>query len=263
MGISRRSAASRLLAAAALTLCAFGTVVRAQGAASMTFVMDPFPPFTYEEDGRPAGPMSETIRAVCAELKLQCKLESYPWRRALKMAEEGAVDGIYALADIPERRQFFYLTPPIVESAYGVFAHRSSSLAYSRPSDLDGYTVASDGPSAASRAAETLAQAAPGIRLVVEVDNTTLLRKLSNRRYGDQGVAVANVDVGNWLIREQHIPDLKVAGLVAKVEYCVGLSRARVSDKQAEAFNAALRRLLKAGKVKQIAERHGVVAPAH
>ncbi|HMC14122.1 MAG TPA: transporter substrate-binding domain-containing protein, partial [Albitalea sp.] len=177
--------------------------------------------------------------------------------------EEGTVVGIYAVADIPERHRFFHLTPPIIESAYAVFAHRSSALAYHRPGDLEGYTVASYGPSAASRAAETLAHAAPGINLIVEVDNTTVLRKLSNRRYGERGVAVANVDVGNWLIKQQHIPDLKVVGLVAKVEYCIGLSRARVSDQQAEEFNAALRRLFKTGKVKQIAERHGVVAPVH
>jgi len=246
-----------------LALCAFGGAASAQGTASMTFVMDPFPPFTYEENGRAAGPMSDTIQAACDELKLQCKLEIYPWRRALKMAEEGAVDGIYAIADIPERRHFFHLTPPIVESAYAVFAHRNSALAYARPSDLDGYTVASYGPSAASHAAETLAKGVPSVKLVVEIDNTTLLRKLSSQRYGELGVAVANVDVGNWLIHQQHIPDLKVAGLISKVEYCIGLSRARVSEKQADEFNAALRKLLKAGKVRQIAERHGVVAPAH
>jgi hypothetical protein len=38
------------------------------------------------------------------------------------------VDGVYAIADIPERRQFFYVTPPIIESAYAVFAHGSSTL---------------------------------------------------------------------------------------------------------------------------------------
>ncbi len=227
----------------------------------MTFVMDPFPPFTYEENGKAAGPMSETIRAVCAELKRECKLEIYPWRRALIMAEEGLVDGIYAIADIPQRHQQFRMTPPIIESAYAVFVHRSSPLAYLRASDLDGYTLGAYGPSAASKAAETLAQAAPRIKLVVEVDNTTLLRKLSGMRYPEPAAAVANIDVGMQLIRQEHIADLRVAGIVGKIAYCVGLSRAKVSDAQAEEFSAALRRLLKSGKVGQIAEKYGVAAP--
>ena len=98
-----RASAARWMARAAMTLALLAFDARAQ---TMTFVMDPFPPFTYEEDGNAAGPMSDTIRAVCAELKWQCTLEVYPWRRALKLAEDGLVDGIYAIADIPERRRF-------------------------------------------------------------------------------------------------------------------------------------------------------------
>ncbi|HEY2929657.1 substrate-binding periplasmic protein [Piscinibacter sp.] len=260
MRTDRESPAPRFIAGAALALALLAPGARAQ---TMTFVMDPFPPFTYEEGGKAAGPMSDTIRAVCDELKWQCALEVYPWRRALKMAEEGLVDGIYAIADIPERRQFFYVTPTIIESAYAVFAHRSSPLTYTRASDLDGYTVGAYGPSAASKAAETIAQSAPTVKLVIEVDNTTLLRKLSGMRYGERGVAVANVDVGRQLIRQESIPDLKVAGVVSKIEYCIGLSRKKVSERQAEEFTATLRRLMKAGKVKQIADKYGVVSPAH
>ena len=144
-----------------------------------------------------------------------------------------------------------------------MFAHRASPLTYTRASDLEGYTVGAYGPSAATKAAETLVQSVPATKLVIEVDNTTLLRKLSGMRYGERAVAVANVDVGKLLIRQENIPDLKVAGVVSKIEYCIGLSRKKVSETQAEEFTAALRRLLKAGKVKQIADKYGVVSPAH
>src|SRR6185369_10136541 len=177
-------------------------------AAPMVFVMDPFPPFTYEVDGQPAGAMSDTIRAVCASLRIECQLKSYPWRRALKLAEDGEVDGIYALAPIAEREQFFYLTPPIVQSAYGVFVARGSPLRYSTPHDLDGYTVAAYGPSAASRALEQVAQQARGVNVEIEVDNVTLLKKLHGGRYGEHGAAVANVDVGRHLMREHGLAGL-------------------------------------------------------
>ncbi|TMH35215.1 MAG: amino acid ABC transporter substrate-binding protein [Betaproteobacteria bacterium] len=226
----------------------------------MTFVMDPFPPFTYAENGVAAGPMSDTIRAVCKLIKAQCRLEVYPWRRALKMAEDGLVDGLYAVANIPEREQFFYVSPPIIESAYGVFVHESSTLVYRRPSDFAGYTVGAYGPSAASKALDGVAQSEPTLVTVTEVDNTTMLRKLSNRRYGAHGAAVANVDVGKYLIRHEKIPALKVVGLIGKTEYSIGLSRKKVDPAQAEEFMTALRQLMKSGRVREIAEHYGVVA---
>jgi len=243
----------RCACAAALTLAAAWAP-----AATMVFVMDPFPPFTYEVDGQPAGAMSDTIRAVCASLRIECQLKSYPWRRALKLAEDGEVDGIYALAPIAEREQFFYLTPPIVQSAYGVFVTRGSPLQYTTPHDLDGYTVAAYGPSAASRALEQVAQQASGVNVQIEIDNVTLLRKLQSGRYGEHGAAVANVDVGRHLMREHGLADLRVAGLTGKTEYAIGLSRKKVSPPQAEAFMAALAQLTRAGKVRQIVEREGL-----
>jgi hypothetical protein len=58
---------------AAMAMALFASDARAQ---TMTFVMDPFPPFTYEEDGKAAGPMSDTIRAVCDELRLPASSRS-------------------------------------------------------------------------------------------------------------------------------------------------------------------------------------------
>lgn len=256
-----RGAMAWLLAAAAVTLLPSGPAA-AQNR-EMTFVMDPFPPFTYEENGAAAGPMSDVLRAVCEAIKTPCKLEIYPWRRALKMAEEGEVDGIYAIARIPEREEYFYVSRPIIESAYGVFVHEASALKYRVPADLDGYTVGAYGPSAASKALDGVAQVVPTLTMVVEVDNTTLLRKLSARRYGERGAAIANVDVGNRLITQEHIAGLKVAGIVSKTEYSIGLSRKKVSPQLAQQFDAALDGLIKAGKLREIAARYAVTPAGH
>lgn len=256
-----RSALAWLLAAAAATLLLSGPAA-AQNR-EMTFVMDPFPPFTYEENGAAAGPMSDVLRAVCEAIKAPCKLEVYPWRRALKMAEEGEVDGIYAVARIPEREEHFYVSRPIIESAYGVFVHESSTLKYHVPADLSGYTVGAYGPSAASKALDGVAQDVPTLTKVIEVDNTTLLRKLGGRRYGELGAAIANVDVGNQLIKQERIAGLKVAGIVSKAEYSIGLSRKKVSPQLAQQFDAALDALAKSGKLREIAARYGVTPAGH
>jgi polar amino acid transport system substrate-binding protein len=253
---------ARLLVPLVCTVVLFSAFLAAARGEEMTFVMDPFPPFTFEKDGVAAGPLADTIRAVCEELKIRCKQEAYPWRRALKLAEDGHVDGIYAIAPIPERAQFFYVSPPIVESAYGVFVAAPNRLAYAQPRDLAGYTVGVYGPSAASRALGEVAAADPSIKVLIEVDNETLLKKLSSGRYGEAGAALANVDVGRHLIAQEKISGLRVAGLIGKTEYTIGLSRKRVSPARAEAFNATLERLIKSGKVRQIVERHGLKATA-
>ncbi|ABC30101.1 conserved hypothetical protein [Hahella chejuensis KCTC 2396] len=101
--------------------------------------------------------MADTIRVVCESMAIECKLSAFPWRRALKMTEDGDVDGLFAVVKLPEREKYMYVTEPIIESAYGVFVPTSSSLKYSAPVDLDGYTVGAYGPSAASRALEEIA----------------------------------------------------------------------------------------------------------
>lgn len=231
---------------------------RAVAAESMVFVMDPFPPYTYERNGTAAGPIADTIREVCLAIKVECRFETYPWRRALKLAEDGFVDGIYAVVPLPERAQFFHLTHPVVESSYAVFAPDWSSLRYQSPHDLDGYTVGVYGPSAASRALDAIVGKATGVQPVIELDNTQVLQKLAGGRYGEHGVALVNQDVGLYLMRELGIEGVKVVGRVGKTEYGIGLSRKKVSEQRAAAFNAALQQMFRSGRVRQIVESHGL-----
>ena len=250
------SAARRLIVAAAALSAASGGFAQS---ASMSFVSHPFAPYTVEENGVATGPLPDTMRAVCEAIKARCKVEVYPWRRALKLAEDGFVDGIYVVSNIAEREQSFYMSPPIVESAFGVYVHQSSTLAYRLPADLAGYSVGAFGPSAGSRAAEAVSSAAPGVKMIVEADRLTMFKKLSGRHYGELGAVISDVDVANHLIRRENIPDLKLVGIVSKTEFCIGLSKKKVSEQQAREFNAALRQLIKSGKVREIADKYGVM----
>src|SRR2546427_10602759 len=68
----------------------------------MTFVMDPFPPFTYAENGVAAGPISDSIRAVGKVSKGQCRLEAFPVARGRKGAEGRVVRWLFAGAGIAD-----------------------------------------------------------------------------------------------------------------------------------------------------------------
>jgi polar amino acid transport system substrate-binding protein len=227
---------------------------------SMTFVMQSFPPFVFEEQGKIQGPFPEAVFAVCEAMKVDCRLTVYPWRRALRLAENGSVDGILVIQKMDDRVQSFYLTDPVMYSSYGLYVHQSSALNDVSAEHLAGYTVGAYGPSATSRAAAKMLKSVPNSRLELEIDNLTVLKKLSAQRYGEKGAALVNVDVANYLTKQDGLTRLKLAGEIRPIAYLIGLSKSRVSSTQAQRFRTVLRRLRDNGTLQKIAEKYGLRA---
>ncbi len=242
-----------------VALCA-AALPPAQADTTMTFVMEPFPPFVGLDKGVPSGPFPDVVRAVCASIQIQCKFEALPWRRAYVMVEMGNLDGILLLVHTVEREKYFYFTEPVIQSSYALFTRHGTPLHYSAPKDLAGFTVAAYGPSGTSAAAEEIAKHAAGMRLEIEVDNHAVMRKLDAGRYPEPAAAVLNRDVGLAMMAQQKITTLKVAGEIRRVDYAIGLSRKKVAPELAERFTTALHELVKKGVVKAIAEKYGLKA---
>jgi len=236
----------------------------ADEAAPMSFVMQSFPPFAFEQDGKIQGPFPELVQEVCKAMNTPCTLTVYPWRRALRLAENGVVDGILVVQKLSEREDSFYLTQPLIYSSYGLYVSRNSDLKSYSPTQLTGYTIAAYGPSATSQAATDVLKSSAALELVMEIDNLTVLRKLAAQRYGPKGAAVVNVDVANYLIKQDKLTQVRLVGEVRQIEYVIGLSRRSVSALQAKRFDAALHRLMEDGTVKAIADKYEMrtVAPS-
>ena len=244
----------------ALALLGGAAPCLAQGSETLNFVLEPLPPFISDEHGRPAGPLPDIVNAACEAIKVTCVFTIMPWRRAYALAEGGKVDGIFVLVRTPEREASFYFSEPVMQATYAVFTRQASSLVYTQPQDLDGYTVAAYGPSGTSKVAEDLAHHAPHMRLEIEVDNVSVLRKLAGGRYGNRGVAVMNRDVGLYLIERDKVPGLKTVGDIKHNDYAIGLSRKRVAPALVERFNGAIHELNRKGTSRLIAERYGLRA---
>lgn len=228
----------------------------ADEAAPMNFVMQSFPPFAFEQDGKIQGPFPELVREVCKAMNTRCNLTVYPWRRALRLAENGAVDGILVVQKLRQREHSFYLTEPLIHSSYGLYVSRNSDLQNFSPTQLAGYTIAAYGPSATSQAATDMMKSSAALELVMEIDNLTVLRKLAAQRYGVKGAAVVNVDVANYLIRQDKLTHVRLVGEIRQIEYVIGLSRRSVSAQQAKRFDTALHQLIEDGTVKAIADEY-------
>jgi len=232
-------------------------------AVEMRFVTEPFPPYTYATDGRAAGPMVDVLQAACARLAWSCSIEVLPWRRALVMAQRGDVEGAFTLVDSPERRQYFHLSPPIIDARYALFARAGSGFQYSGdPQSLSGRVIGAYGPSATALTLEQLIDGVPRARSEVEPDNRTVLRKLAAGRYGEGGLALANEAVAQHLMREDGITGVQSVGLVKTFAYSFGLTRQTIDLAQAQAFGKALYELCRSGRTAELLKPYGLPASA-
>ena len=225
----------------------------------LKFYAEPFPPFSYEENGKPAGPLVEVVQAVCHSANLPCAIEIIPWRRIMKLADAGMLDGVCMVARIPEREQVFFITDDVALSSFTFFTQQVSQFKYRQPHDLDGSTIGVYGPSGTSATLEELNKDA-GAKVELEVDNVTALRKLAAGRYGVRGAILINRDVARVLITENGIEGVVAAGDAKIISYAIGLSRAAMDVQRAELFNAKLRALKRAGVVRGILQKHGITA---
>jgi polar amino acid transport system substrate-binding protein len=244
-------------------LCAVGLSMQPASAVEMRFVTEPFPPYTYATEGRAAGPMVDVLQAACARLAWTCSIEVLPWRRALAMAQRGDVEGIFTVLDSPERRQYFHVSPPVIDARYVLFARAGSGFQYSGdPQSLAGRVIGAYGPSATALTLEQLIEGVPRARSEVEPDNRTVLRKLAAGRYGEGGLALANEAVTQHLMREEGITGLQPVGLVKTFAYSFGLTRQTVDLAQAQAFGKALNELCRSGRTAELLKPYGLPASA-
>lgn len=234
-------------------------------AKTWTFVTKPFPPFSSEADatktGQPgphAGPFARIILRVCSELKQPCRIQVYPWRRALQLAEKGHVEGLYSLVPYATRDRDFYLCRNLVRTSNGLYVRRDRRFSYQSFSDLAGYHIVAYSPSATAEQVQRLLPRAKGAKLVTEADNLRMLRKLSSGRYGRQAVVVINRDVADYLLKHERIDNLVEVGTLGALDFTLGLSRHALSAKDALLFDQTLRRLYQNGTLQPLLRDAGL-----
>lgn len=105
----------------------------------------PWPPYTLGEVGQPAtgGIAVELARKVYGALGIETRIELFPWKRVLKMAEFGKIDGPTLLMKTPERENYLAYTDAVLE-ARELLYYRTDRLGvfdWESFSDLKKYTI--------------------------------------------------------------------------------------------------------------------------
>ena len=233
-------------------------------AADFRFVTEALPPYSYEAEGRAAGPMVDVLQAACTRLDWRCSVEILPWRRALRMAQAGEVEGMFSIVTPPNTpRPRFHVSPAVVEGRYVLWARSGEALRFEGDAQLlAGRAVGVYGPSGAQDALTALLDGVRGAHAEVETDNRTVLRKLAAGRYGEAGLALTNEGAAQHLIREEGIAGLQVVGVVRTFGYAFGLNNQRVDAATAAAFAKALQELCRSGRSAELLKPYGLAASA-
>ncbi|KMN77993.1 polar amino acid transport system substrate-binding protein [Chromobacterium alkanivorans] len=228
-------------------------------AATLHFVTQDFPPFIEVTDKpQPQGLMVDTLVAVCQRLNWSCEIQAMVWRRALLLAEEGKVDGIFPVQDTPERRISLALSAPVYHSSYGLFATASSTFRYQQAQDLLNHRIAVYGPSVSQNALDKLIAGLPNMNITVENNQETVLKKLAAMRYGAEAVVFANEDVTRYIIRREALSGLRPLATIQPLTYLYGFPLKSVKPGMVADFNQALNALCHDGTLPRLARRYNV-----
>ena len=248
----------KYILALALAMPAHGQVIK--------IVTEDFPPFQTLNNGNIQGPMYSVMKRLCEEANFQCQFKLLAWKDAYKQAVDGDADVVFSiLLEVPERREFFYLSPSIVNTSYSFFVTSRNPWMYSGLPSLDGMILGAYGPSGTSIVAQELVgqRGVAGFDvnpLIIEPSIVESFQQLIIGKYGATGAVVVNRDVGLALLKKHSIIGPKVAGNIKQITYGFGVSKkASRSDIYARLVDA-LRRLQLRGEVLDTLRFYGLRA---
>ena len=226
------------------------------------FGTEVFPPYVVDRQGRATGPLVDVLRAACERLGWRCEASLLPWRRALAEAEAGRLDGLFPLLQAPERERLFHFSSPVVNARYALFSRSGQSFRYEGPASLEGHELGVYGPSGTALALNEILQGGPAVKVHLEPDNATVLRKLVHGRYGEQGLAFINESVALDLLRRERLQGVQMAGVAREISYGFGLVRARVTEAEFQRFDEALQANCRSGRTAALIRPYALPASA-
>ena len=225
-------------------------------ASDYKFYGQEYPPFNYTENGKPTGAMVEIIEAVCEVTKDKCNIEIVPLKRAISLLETGEAHGVMALNKIPERDVFANFSNNIITSSMS-YMTTIDKPSIANVSELKGWTIGAVAGSTSSKVAiRDTAQAAGGANVVEDANNDTVLKKITNGRYGDKGGIIMNEDVFNYLAKKNSIANVKKLFIGKTDQFGIYFSKKSVDQPTVDKFNKAFGDLKKSGELKKILNKY-------
>jgi polar amino acid transport system substrate-binding protein len=233
----------------------------AAAADKIRFVTLEFAPFIYGDNQQVAGPGRDVIAAVCAEAKLECSYDIYPWRRAQELMKNGGADGMMVIGRNPKREEWIRFSPPHFRTEYGVFVNADNRLDFSEISQLESLRIGVFAPSNTATQLmgirdEMAAQGLDPIEIDERPDDASGFRKLAAGRID---AVYSNRDRGRQIVEAEGLADrVRYAGGHQGIFYYAGFARSFPDQGLIDRFDAAWRALFRRGRAQEIIESYGL-----
>lgn len=234
---------------------------QATAANQIRFVTLEFAPFIYGENEQVAGPGRDVIAAVCAEAKLDCTYDIYPWRRAQELMKDGDADGMMVIGRNPEREEWIRFTPPLFRTEYGIFVSADDDMAFTDLAQLQGYKIGVFAPSNTAKQLmavrdEMLARGLDPIEIDERPDDSSGFRKLAAGRID---AVYSNRDRGQQILDAEDLgAGVRYAGGHQEIFYYAGFARSFPDQELLDRFDDAWRELFRRGEAQDIIKSYGL-----
>ncbi len=232
-------------------------------AIELKFNTQDFSPFSYLSNGEVSGPASDIIRAVCQEIDVACSFKLGPWKKAQEEVREGKANAMFVIGWNRGRANWLYFSPQIMTTEYGFFVTKENPLKFTEVRDLSGYKIGVFGPSNTAKSLEDLQKKMEKDKTMVAIDidmqpDDIIVFKNLNSPKRTLMAVFSNRDVGNAIIRNEKLGNLRYAGEQRKLNYYIGFSRQHNDKKLVDRFNKAFIELYSTGKIADILQRYAM-----
>jgi len=167
-----------------------------------------WPPFDYNEFGKPKGMSIDYLKLVAGKAGLQVEfVNGYTWDELLKLFESKQLDVIPALYRNTEREAFTLFTPPYYKGSLGVFTHKNG-VTIAKNADLLGKRV---GIQTSHGAIPIIKQQIVGIEFVEHPNPAELVKMLATQKVD---AIIGNPLLFDYFARENQTTDIQLSDYI-------------------------------------------------
>lgn len=235
-------------------LCAASLLHGSAWARKLVLAATEYPPY-YGESLDRGGPVAELTVAALREAGFEVELRFMPWARALKLGEQGRVDGLVGVWRSPEREASFFYSEPVISNRIVL-----CRLAGGTPARFTGFDVLRPYTVGVVRGyADPPGLVAAGVKTEPVTHDLQNLRKLLA---GHLDLVLIDSRVAHYLIQRNLGAEGRriqcIAPPVQEHPQYLAISRSTPGGEAiAAAFNERLQRLRKTGAFQAITGRWG------
>lgn len=218
---------------------------------------DDIPPKIYLEGSELKGTYVEIIREACKRMGVEPVFETYPWPRAVVMAETGKVDALFPPFLTEERKKIFHFPrEPVSKTRNMAFALKKRNLKIQSFEDFKNLTV---GVNDRYSYGADFDEFKKKLRLDHSTTQEMLVKKLSANDIKRVDVVIASEEAFWFLVKRLGYKDVfEQVFVVSENPSYVVFSKAAGKNHQqlAERFNKTLLQLKKEGVTKKIFDKY-------